>query len=157
MVVSAFELAAENDLDNLDNVLANTDGDIETRLRAVLYEYGPTGRAVGWRLWIETWSACLRQPALRDVTHRLDLRWREVVADLIRAGVAAGDFRTRIRRVRPGGDRPTRRARGPARRARRRSLEEGCGRVDGSGRPLRAGDLIRTATARPSRSVGHRD
>ncbi|MGF7123189.1 TetR/AcrR family transcriptional regulator [Rhodococcus sp. AG1013] len=94
VVVSAFELAAENDLDNLDNVLANTDGDIETRLRAVLYEYGPTGRAVGWRLWIETWSACLRQPALRDVTHRLDLRWREVVADLIRAGVAAGDFRT---------------------------------------------------------------
>ncbi|MBU3066677.1 TetR family transcriptional regulator [Nocardia sp. NEAU-G5] len=94
VVVSAFELAAENDLANLDAVLAQTDGSVEDRLRAVLNEYGPTGRAVGWRLWIETWSACLRLPALRDVTHRLDMRWREVVTDLIREGVDNGEFRT---------------------------------------------------------------
>ncbi|MBP1159915.1 AcrR family transcriptional regulator [Rhodococcus sp. PvR044] len=94
VIVSAFELAAENDLANLDTVLESTDGTIEDRLRAVLNEYGPTGRAVGWRLWIETWSACLREPALRDVTHRLDMRWREVVTDLIRAGVDNGEFRT---------------------------------------------------------------
>ncbi|MRH86653.1 TetR family transcriptional regulator [Nocardia sp. SYP-A9097] len=93
VVVSAFELAAEHDLVNLDAVLERTDGSVENRLRAVLNEYGPTGRAVGWRLWIETWSACLRQPALREVTHRLDMRWREVVIELIAEGVECGDFR----------------------------------------------------------------
>ena len=94
VIVSAFELAAENDLVNLDGVLGRTGGKVEDRLRAVLNEYGPTGRAVGWRLWIETWSACLRLPSLREVTRRLDLRWREVVTDLICEGVANGEFRT---------------------------------------------------------------
>ncbi|MGF6888425.1 AcrR family transcriptional regulator [Nocardia sp. GAS34] len=92
VVISAFKLASERDLDNLESVLAATDGTVEHRLRIVLHEYGPTGVAIGWSLWIEAWSACLRLPALREVTQRLDMRWREVVTDLIREGVANGEF-----------------------------------------------------------------
>jgi BetI-type transcriptional repressor, C-terminal len=50
------------------------------------------GKASGWRLWIESWSASLHEPALRKVVAGLDARWREVVTELITEGVAAGVF-----------------------------------------------------------------
>ena len=92
LIVRAFEFAAERDLARLDAVLAAADGTIESRLRTVLREYGPTGKASGWRLWIESWSASLHEPALRKVVAGLDARWREVVTELIAEGVAAGVF-----------------------------------------------------------------
>ena len=92
LIVRAFEFAAERDLARLDAVLATADGTIESRLRTVLREYGPTGKASGWRLWIESWSASLHEPALRKVVAGLDARWREVVTELIAEGVAARVF-----------------------------------------------------------------
>jgi len=92
LIVRAFEFAAERDLAHIDAVLATADGTIESRLRTVLREYGPTGRASGWRLWIESWSASLHEPALRKVVAGLDVRWREVVTELIAEGVVAGAF-----------------------------------------------------------------
>ncbi|GAA4847070.1 TetR/AcrR family transcriptional regulator [Saccharopolyspora rosea] len=92
LVVEAFAAAAERDLRRLDAVLRDTDGSAETRLRAVLREYGPTGDAAGWVLWIEAWAAGLRHPRLREVAQRLDLRWREVVAELLADGVRSGEF-----------------------------------------------------------------
>jgi AcrR family transcriptional regulator len=47
LIVRAFEFAAERDLARLDAVLATADGTIESRLRTVLREYGPTGRLPG--------------------------------------------------------------------------------------------------------------
>lgn len=92
LIIAAVTYAADRDLRRLDDVLADTDADVATRLRAVLHEYRPTGTAFGWRLWIEAWSASLRNADLRQVVSVLDVRWREVIAALIDEGVESGEF-----------------------------------------------------------------
>ena len=91
LIVEAFRHAAESDLARLHEILAGS-GDVSKRLRALLSWYGPTSKADGWLLWIEAWAASLRDPQLRAVAQRLDLRWREAVVALIAEGVDAGVF-----------------------------------------------------------------
>ena len=45
-----------------------------------------------WTLWIELWARALRDPASRHARQRLDNRWREQIAAVIRAGQGAGEF-----------------------------------------------------------------
>jgi len=95
LIVQSFEVAAERDLDQLRDLLDSVAGQpAREKLEAVLRQYGPTGKAQGWRLWIESWSASLRHPELRKVVMRLDARWRQTVAMLIAEGVGAGEFTT---------------------------------------------------------------
>ncbi|MGP4014408.1 TetR/AcrR family transcriptional regulator [Saccharopolyspora sp. 5N708] len=94
LIFSAFRHATDRDLARLDRLLAEADGSVTERLRTALNEYGPTGAAPSWRLWIEGWATSLRNPELRGVIRTLDNRWRAVVTDLIGQGVAAGEFRT---------------------------------------------------------------
>ncbi|MGB3697901.1 MAG: TetR/AcrR family transcriptional regulator [Gordonia sp. (in: high G+C Gram-positive bacteria)] len=92
LIASAVEYAANRDVKALDEVLAGADPDPETRLRAVLREYGPTGSAFGWRLWVESWSASLRDDQLRKLVAALDSGWREAIVGIIEDGVARGAF-----------------------------------------------------------------
>ncbi|MDG3014002.1 TetR/AcrR family transcriptional regulator [Speluncibacter jeojiensis] len=92
LVISAIRFAADQDMNHLRTTLEGADGDTTTRVRAVLHEYGPTGAAFGWRLWIESWSASLRNPELRKVIRTLDAGWRDVLTDLIDAGTRSGEF-----------------------------------------------------------------
>ena len=92
LIAQAFAYAAERDLERLDGARA-AGGDVVARLRAVLRLYAPAGRAKGWTLWIESWSAALRDPGLRKVAQALDLRWKGALAELIGEGVAGGEFR----------------------------------------------------------------
>lgn len=94
LIVSAFRHATENDLAKLDEFLLGQGSAPGERLRAALSEYGPTGSGTSWRLWIEGWSAGLRNPTLRAVLAALDERWRNVITELIADGVARGEFRT---------------------------------------------------------------
>ncbi|SFW92211.1 TetR/AcrR family transcriptional regulator [Amycolatopsis australiensis] len=91
LVIEAFRHAAETQLAALRDELDRT-GPVETRLRAVLALYGPTGSG-DWRLWIEAGAAAMRDERLRAVLQRLDRRWRDAVVALITEGVAAGRFR----------------------------------------------------------------
>jgi AcrR family transcriptional regulator len=45
-----------------------------------------------WTLWIELWARALRDPASRKARQRLDKRWREEIAAVIRAGQETGEF-----------------------------------------------------------------
>ena len=45
-----------------------------------------------WTLWIELWVRALRDPTSRRARQRLDSRWRDQIAAVIRAGQAAGEF-----------------------------------------------------------------
>jgi AcrR family transcriptional regulator len=45
-----------------------------------------------WTLWIELWTRALRDPASREARQRLDNRWREEIAAVIRAGQEADEF-----------------------------------------------------------------
>ena len=92
LVAEAFAYAARRDLDRLAQV-AGSGGSARQRLVRALRLYHPSGSAApGWRLWIDGWSAALREPELRRVCRRLDLRWRDTIARLITEGVAAGEF-----------------------------------------------------------------
>jgi AcrR family transcriptional regulator len=45
-----------------------------------------------WTLWIELWARALRDPTSRQARQRLDNRWREQIAAVIRSGQEAGEF-----------------------------------------------------------------
>ncbi|NGO40862.1 TetR/AcrR family transcriptional regulator [Streptomyces ureilyticus] len=91
LVAAAFAYAAEGDLAHLRKLLARRTTALR-RLRSAVRWYAPTGQAKGWRLWIEGWSAALRDPALRDVTRDLDRQWKAALAEVIAEGVAADEF-----------------------------------------------------------------
>ncbi len=91
LVIDAFRQAAETDLAMLRTAM-DEPGDVLARLRAVLKVYGPTGKASGWRLWIEAWASALHDDELRAVAQRLDLDWRDAVTALIAEGAERGEF-----------------------------------------------------------------
>ena len=43
-------------------------------------------------LWVELWLRAVRDPGLRPVAARLYERYRDWMAELIRAGVSSGEF-----------------------------------------------------------------
>jgi AcrR family transcriptional regulator len=93
LLAEAFGYAARQDLDRLAEVLA-AGGSARARLKALLRLYRPSGSdSTAWALWIEGWVAALRSAELRRVSKRLDLRWKQALAELIAEGVAAGEFR----------------------------------------------------------------
>ncbi|WP_198944237.1 TetR/AcrR family transcriptional regulator [Streptomyces sp. CB03234] len=92
LVAAAFAYAAEGDLAHLRRLLGRRTT-ATRRLRAAVHWYAPTGRAKGWRLWIEGWAAALREPALRDVAQDLDRQWKAALTEVLAEGAAAGEFR----------------------------------------------------------------
>ena len=78
-----------------------------TRLRAVLRLYAPARvTAPGWTLWIDAWAAALRSPRCAGCRARLDVRWKDAVAEVIREGVGRGRVHAaRTRAARPGASR----------------------------------------------------
>ena len=58
-----------------------------------LPEPGPKERE--WVLWVELWLRAARDPALRPLATRLYERYRDWLADGVRAGISSGEFRDR--------------------------------------------------------------
>ena len=54
--------------------------------------YGPTGRATGWRIWIDAWAVAQRDPHMRKVLQRLDHQWQDILRGVVDDGVATGVF-----------------------------------------------------------------
>jgi AcrR family transcriptional regulator len=92
LLAEAFAYAAERDLVRLDKAVRGR-GTATQRLRAVLKLYSPSGSTPpGWTLWVDAWAAALRNPELRAVSRRLDLRWKDSVAGVIEDGVRTAEF-----------------------------------------------------------------
>jgi AcrR family transcriptional regulator len=49
-----------------------------------------------YTLWMEIWVRARRDTSVRDSYFRLDRRQRRLIADIVRAGQAAGEFRTDV-------------------------------------------------------------
>ena len=49
--------------------------------------------AADWVLWVELWTRALRDPEVARKREALDRRWRETIADVVRRGQEAGEFR----------------------------------------------------------------
>jgi len=90
LVAEAFAHAVERDLGRIDKVAASPDP-VE-RLRKLLRLYGPTGQAVGWRVWIDAWALAQREAHIRSVLRRLDQRWEDALRQVVDDGVASGAF-----------------------------------------------------------------
>ncbi len=91
LVADAFAHAVDRDLHRLDQATARGADPVD-RLRRVLRLYGPTGAAVGWRVWIDAWALAQREPVIRKVLRRLDHRWSAALLEVIEEGVADGSF-----------------------------------------------------------------
>ncbi len=91
LLSAAFAYAAERDLQRLD-ATATGDGTALERLSAILRMYGPEDSGAGWPLWIDAWATSLRSPEMAEVSQRLDVRWKDAVAEVIRQGVEAGEM-----------------------------------------------------------------
>ncbi|MCU1427582.1 MAG: putative transcriptional regulator, TetR family [Actinomycetia bacterium] len=84
--------AAATDIHRLEKSVASSADPVE-RLDRVLREYLPSPRGdQTWQLWIDTWSAGLRNSVLRDISEELDEAWVRVLQGVIEAGVDAGAF-----------------------------------------------------------------
>jgi len=90
LVVEAFAYEVERGLRRMEKA-ASGDDPVE-RLRRVLRLYGPTGRATGWRIWIDGWAVAQREPQLRKVLKRLDHQWQDILRGVVDDGVASGVF-----------------------------------------------------------------
>jgi AcrR family transcriptional regulator len=91
LLTQAFAYAAEQDLARLDAVVRSTAPPLN-KLKRMLKLYTPAGRSMSWAMWIDGWSESLRTPELEKVSRRLDLRWRQDLAEVISAGVEDGTF-----------------------------------------------------------------
>lgn len=91
LLAATLKYAVDRDLARLEATLAR-EPDAVRRLRLVLLAYGPQGEATGWTLWVDAWSAALRDPQLRGILGRLDRRWRSALEMVISSGVDEGVF-----------------------------------------------------------------
>jgi AcrR family transcriptional regulator len=91
LFAEALEHAVARDLARLDAVVAKATDPVDG-VRRILALYSPQGNANGWTVWVDAWSESLREPEMRDMSRRLDVRWKDVLADQIRQGVESGVF-----------------------------------------------------------------
>ena len=91
LLAEAFAYAVQRDLDRLDAAVARGTDPVD-RLRRAMKEYGPTGSAPGWLLWIDAWAVALREPSIRTVLRKLDRRWKALLRQVIEEGVEEGSF-----------------------------------------------------------------
>jgi AcrR family transcriptional regulator len=85
LLEQAFAYAAEQNLAGLAKVV-DSDDPPAVKVRKIVDLYAPAGRSKAWALWIDGWSEALRNPDLEKLSRRLDLRWKESLADVISAG-----------------------------------------------------------------------
>ncbi|MFT4011067.1 MAG: TetR family transcriptional regulator C-terminal domain-containing protein [Nocardioidaceae bacterium] len=91
LVADAFAYAVERELAALDTIVGSS-ADPTHKLLKALKQYGPTGSATGWRIWIDAWALAQREPSIRAVLRGYDVRWRSALCAIIDEGVAGGQF-----------------------------------------------------------------
>lgn len=88
---AAFALAARIELETVEKVVHEADTP-KRALVAFLQGYAPVDSDWTFQLWLDAWSEAGRRPVVREISARLNVAWKEVLAGLIIAGVEAGDF-----------------------------------------------------------------
>lgn len=91
VLAAAFERVAADDLRRTAEAVAAA-ASPETALAAFLRSYAPADADWAFQLWLDAWAEAARRPALRASSQRLNLAWQRLVADVVRAGAAAGRF-----------------------------------------------------------------
>lgn len=91
LLAEALIHAAERDLSTLGRVTRGAASPVG-RLMAAVDFYSPRGVSRGWQIWIDAWSASMRDMALAKVLRDMQARWTDEIAEAIVEGVSAGVF-----------------------------------------------------------------
>jgi AcrR family transcriptional regulator len=91
LFAEALEHAVKRDLDRLDDAVARASGPVDG-VRRMLQLWAPQGNAAGWTVWVDAWAESLREPEMRAMSRRLDVTWKEALADQITRGNELGLF-----------------------------------------------------------------
>ena len=92
VLAAAFERVALQDLVASADQVAGAQTPTEA-MRAFFGSYTPADNDWAFQLWLDAWAEAARRPALQATSRRLNLAWQELVAAIIRDGVADGSFR----------------------------------------------------------------
>ena len=91
LFAETFEHAARTDLARLAGEVARVNTAV-AKLDQIFRLYSPDSAEPGWMLWIDGWGEALRTDALKKLSQSLDLRWKELLEDVIELGVEQGEF-----------------------------------------------------------------
>jgi AcrR family transcriptional regulator len=91
LLAEAMEFADDRFYEGLTAELEELDG-AAARLERLI-ELWPSEGDRETVLWMELWVRSLRDPQLATTRERLDRRWRETIAAIVREGQASGEFR----------------------------------------------------------------
>ena len=90
LLAEALTFSDDRFYDSLTEELEDLDSASDRLARLVeLWPSDGDGETV---LWMELWVRALRDPKLAETRQRLDRRWREALAEVIREGQASGEF-----------------------------------------------------------------
>ncbi len=92
VLAAAFERVARQDLTVSAELVARAASPL-TALRSFFRSYTPADKDWAFQLWLDAWAEAARRPAVQATSRRLNLAWQELVAGIIRDGVADGSFR----------------------------------------------------------------
>jgi AcrR family transcriptional regulator len=91
LLAEAFSYAAQEDLARL-----RADIDAATtpvgKLDAAFAMFEPEDGHPSWGLWIDAWGEAMRVKELATISRTLDVEWKDALEQVIRDGVATGEF-----------------------------------------------------------------
>lgn len=91
LLVELFEKVQDEDLAAAREVVDGA-GHPGKAMDALVEYFTPQPGAWRYPLWVDAWSLAPRRPLLRASARRLNLRWRDLLLDVIRRGRGSGDF-----------------------------------------------------------------
>lgn len=91
LLAEAFAFAAQEDLTRLRADIAAADTPVG-KLAAAFAMFEPDDGQPSWGLWIDAWGEAMRVKELAEISKALDVEWKDALEQVIRDGVAAGDF-----------------------------------------------------------------
>jgi AcrR family transcriptional regulator len=92
LLAEAFEHYANKDVAEMQGEIENAPTALG-KLERVIQNYVPEGSDdVEWMLWIDGWGEALRNPMMKKISQQLDEQSIELLARIIRNGVASGEF-----------------------------------------------------------------
>ena len=90
LLAEAFEQAARADLAEVRAAVAAGANSIEQL--TIFFDTYDRDEDSGMQIWLDAWSEASRRPALQRISRMLNEEWHRTLADIIRAGVVAGDM-----------------------------------------------------------------
>jgi AcrR family transcriptional regulator len=94
LLAAAFDQAAGQDLAETRAAIAGHES-AEARLRAFFGTYTRAEQDWAFQLWLDAWAAASRSPVLQETSQRLNVAWQQVLAEIVRDGVRAGELTCR--------------------------------------------------------------